>query len=230
MSGRAMILAAGRGKRMRPLTDQCPKPLLAVAGRPLIEHQIEALVRDGWRELVINLGWLGEQIRAALGDGARLGASIQYSEEGWPALETGGGIRQALPLLGDAPFLVVNGDVFCDAPMDGLALAEGDLATLLLVDNPGHNPEGDFALEAGRVRERGGARLTFSGVGLYHPALFADAPEGEWPLAPRLREAVRAGQVGGIHHSGFWLDVGTPERLAALEQRLSGGHQREGEQ
>ncbi|MCP1727387.1 MurNAc alpha-1-phosphate uridylyltransferase [Natronospira proteinivora] len=223
MSRRAMVLAAGRGQRMRPLTDQCPKPLLSVAGRPLIEHQIERLAYFGWREIVINLGWLGDQIRTALGDGSRLGVTIRYSEEGWPALETGGGIQRALPLLGSEPFMVVNGDVFCDAPLDGIALAPGDLATLLLVDNPSHNPDGDFGLRAGRVSEQGGQRLTFSGVGVYDPRLFADAPGGAWPLAPRLREAARAGRVGGVHHAGLWLDVGTPERLSELEHRLLRG-------
>jgi MurNAc alpha-1-phosphate uridylyltransferase len=217
-----MILSAGRGERMRPLTDDCPKPLLIVGGRPLIEHQIRRLADAGWREIVINLGWLGDRIRDALGDGSGLGVHLQYSEEGWPALETGGGIANALPLLGESPFLVVNGDVWCDADYGRLDLGEGDLACLLLVDNPTHNPEGDFGLRDGRVLADGGERLTFAGIGVYHPALFADAPGGAWPLGPRLREAVAAGRVAGVRHRGDWMDVGTPERLKALDTRLAG--------
>jgi N-acetyl-alpha-D-muramate 1-phosphate uridylyltransferase len=217
-----MILSAGRGERMRPLTDRCPKPLLEVDGRPLIEYQIRRLVAAGWEEIVINLGWLGDTLRLALGDGGRLGARIFYSDEGWPALETGGGISNALDLLGPEPFLVVNGDIWCDADYAGLTLASGDLACLLLVDNPAHNPGGDFALRDGRVETAGEPRYTFAGVGLYHPALFDDPPPGAWPLAPRLREAVTAGRVGGLHHQGEWMDVGTPERLEALNARLRG--------
>jgi len=219
--GRAMILAAGRGERMRPLTDECPKPLLKVAGRPLIEHQISRLANAGWREIVINLGWLGDQIRDALGDGSALGVEIQYSQEGWPALETGGGIRHALPLLGEAPFLVVNGDVFCDADPGQLSLANGDLAALMLVDNPAHNPDGDFSLLNGRISSGDGQRLTFSGLGLYHPDLFRNAEDDAWPLAPRLHQAVDAGRVAGVKHTGIWIDVGTPDRLAGLDRYLN---------
>lgn len=220
--GRAMILSAGRGERMRPLTDDCPKPLLQVGGRPLIEHQIRRLADGGWREIVINLGWLGDRIRDALGDGAGLGVRLHYSEEGWPALETGGGITHALPLLGESPFLVVNGDVWCDADYGGLTLGEGDLACLLLVDNPAHNPDGDFGLGNGRVLVGDGERLTFAGIGVYHPVLFADAPAGAWPLGPRLRDAIAAGRVAGMRHRGEWVDVGTPERLEALDSKLAG--------
>lgn len=219
--GRAMILSAGRGERMRPLTDDCPKPLLRVGGRPLIEHQIRRLADAGWREIVINLGWLGGRIRDTLGDGSRFGVSLHYSEEGWPALETGGGIANALPLLGESPFLVVNGDVWCDTDYTGLALSEGDLACLLLVDNPAHNPAGDFGLSNGRIVSDGDEQLTFAGIGLYHPVLFADAPPGAWPLGPRLREAIAAGRVAGVRHGGDWVDVGTPERLASLDRQLS---------
>lgn len=218
---RAMILSAGRGERMRPLTDDCPKPLLKVGGQPLIVHQIRRLAAAGWWEIVINLGWLGDRIRDTLGDGSTLGVSLHYSEEGWPALETGGGIANALPLLGESPFLVVNGDVWCDVDYARLALSDGDLACLLLVDNPVHNPEGDFGLNNGRIVDDGGERLTFAGIGLYHPALFADAPPGAWPLGPRLREAVAAGRVGGVRHPGNWVDVGTPERLESLDRQLT---------
>lgn len=219
--GRAMILSAGRGERMRPLTDDCPKPLLKVGGQPLIVHQIRRLADAGWRDIVINLGWLGGRIRDALGNGSELGVVLHYSEEGWPALETGGGIANALPLLGESPFLVVNGDVWCDADYARLALSEDDLACLLLVDNPSHNPEGDFGLSNGRVVADDGERLTFAGAGLYHPVLFADAPPGAWPLGPRLREAIAAGRVAGVRHRGDWVDVGTPERLETLDWQLA---------
>lgn len=214
-----MILSAGRGERMRPLTDRCPKPLLEVDGRPLIEYQIRRLVAAGWKEIVINLGWLGDTLRLALGDGSRFGARIFYSDEGWPALETGGGIANALDLLGPEPFLVVNGDIWCDADLAGLALSGNDLACLLLVDNPDHNPGGDFALREGRVEAVGEPRYTFAGVGLYHPALFAQAPPGAWPLAPRLREAIDEHRVAGVKHEGQWFDIGTPERLDALNRQ-----------
>jgi len=220
----AMILAAGRGERMRPLTDHTPKPLLAVGGRPLIVWHVERLVAAGIRDLVINHAHLGGQIEARLGDGSAWGARIRWSREGQGrALETGGGICKALPLLGEAPFLVVNGDVWCDVDFATLALPAGDLAHLLLVDNPPHHPEGDFVLDGERVREHGGARLTFAGIGVYHPALFAGCRPEPFPLAPLLRRAMREGRVSGTHHPGRWVDVGTPERLAALDQALSRG-------
>lgn len=218
---KAMILAAGRGERMRPLTDTVPKPLLEAGGQPLIVHQVRRLGRAGCREIVINLGWRGEQLREALGGGGQWGVSIRYSEEGWPALETAGGIRRALPLLGEAPFLVVNGDVWFDFDPACLALRAGDEACLALVDNPPHNPDGDFALaESDRVRCSGTPRWTFAGVGLYRPSLFADLPEERAPLGPLLREAAARDRVGGRVFSGEWLDVGTPEALAALDRRL----------
>ncbi|AHF02871.1 mannose-1-phosphate guanylyltransferase [Marichromatium purpuratum 984] len=216
---KAMILAAGRGTRMRPLTDHTPKPLLEAGGRSLIVHHIERLATAGIRELVINHAHLGEQIEHALGDGADLGVEIRYSPEA-AALETGGGIRRALPLLGEAPFLVVNGDVWCDLDPGALHLAPGDLAQLALVDNPLHHPEGDFSLDDGRVRDGGAPRLTFTGIGLYHPALFAEQPEGAFRLAPLLRAAMADDRVGGLHHRGRWFDIGTPERLAALDALL----------
>lgn len=228
MSGRlrpgcAMVLAAGRGERMRPLTDLTPKPLLKVAGRPLIEHHLIRLAAAGFRQVVINTSWLGEQVPAALGEGSRFGLALRYSHESPDALETGGGIRQALDLLGD-PFLVINGDVWCDLDLATLDIAADDLAELVLVDNPVHHPRGDFALAAGRVRESPVDRLTFAGIGVYRRALLEGRAPGRFPLAPLLIEAMgsAAGQVGGRHHRGYWSDVGTPERLALLERHLSG--------
>ncbi len=216
---KAMILAAGRGERMRPLTDRVPKPLLEAGGKPLIVHHIERLVAAGFRELVINHGHLGEQVAAALGDGARWGAQIQYSPEA-PALETGGGIFRALPYLGPGPFLVINGDIWTDMNFAGLRLASGQLAHLILVDNPPHHPLGDFALTDGRVQAQGEPRLTFSGIGLYHPDLFRDCQPGPFPLAPLLRTAMAQSLVTGEHHAGIWLDIGTPERLRELDADL----------
>lgn len=216
----AMILAAGRGERMRPLTDHTPKPLLAVGGKPLIVWHIERLREAGYRELVINHAHLGEKIAAALGDGSAYGVNIRYSPE-VEALETAGGIANALPLLGEAPFLVVNGDVYCDIDFTALKLDERDQALLVLVDNPPQHPDGDFALHDGRVADHGPARLTFSGVGIYRPALFADIPPlGKARLAPLLRAQMAAGKVGGVHHQGRWEDVGTPERLRRLDAEL----------
>lgn len=219
-----MLLAAGRGERMRPLTDRCPKPLLPVAGKPLIVWHLERLAAGGFTEVVINLSWLGEQIAAALGDGAQHGVRIAYSREPWPALETGGGVHQALPLLGDAPFLLVNGDVFTDIDFRALALAPGDLAQLVLVSNPEHHPRGDFWLapEGRVVAEERGERLTYSGVAILHPALFAGAEPGRFPLLPWLLRAREAGRLGGQKHAGRWLDVGTTERLARLDAELAG--------
>jgi MurNAc alpha-1-phosphate uridylyltransferase len=215
---KAMILAAGRGERMRPLTDHTPKPLLEVAGRPLIEHTIIALRQCGFDDLVINTAWLGEQIEARLADGDTLGVRLDYSRE-YEALETGGGILAALPRLGEAPFLVVNGDIASDYPYHRLPAAPDGLAHLVLVDNPEHHREGDFCLDQGKVKVEGSARLTFSGIGVYRPALFAGCQPGRFPLAPLLRQAMAAGQVTGEYYSGFWLDVGTAERLDRLAQR-----------
>lgn len=222
---KAMILAAGFGTRMRPLTDTCPKPLLRVGGRPLIEHHLARLAHAGIEEVVINVSYRAEQIIAALGDGQRFGLTLHYSRETTP-LETGGGIQAALPLLGEAPFLLVNGDVWCDTLPDTQALGAGDLAHLLLVDNPDHHPAGDFALQGGRiVAERtaadGEPRLTFSGLSLIHPALVANEPPGAFALAPLLKAAMRQGRISGEHVTGRWVDVGTPERLAALDKHLA---------
>jgi MurNAc alpha-1-phosphate uridylyltransferase len=214
-----MILAAGRGERMRPLTDHTPKPLLEAGGRSLIGHHLAALARAGVREVVVNHAHLGGQIEQALGDGAAYGLRIRYSPEE-VALETGGGIFRALPLLGPDPFIVVNGDVWTDCDPARLRLADADLAHLVLVDNPAHHPAGDFVLNGERVTDGGGQRLTFSGVGVYRPALFDGCAPGRFPLAPLLRAAIAVGRVSGEHHRGCWVDVGTPERLAALDREL----------
>jgi MurNAc alpha-1-phosphate uridylyltransferase len=224
---KAMILAAGRGERMRPLTDHCPKPLLEVGGKPLIVWHIERLVAAGIVDLVINHAHLGHMLEAAFGDGRAFGVSIRWSPESPGALETAGGIRHALPLLGTAPFLTISSDVFCDADFAALAAAAsrldagGDLAHLLLVDNPDHHPDGDFALADGRLAAVGEPRLTFAGIGAYHPALFAGLAAGAHArLAPLLRAAMAQGRVSGERHCGQWVDVGTPARLAALDARL----------
>jgi MurNAc alpha-1-phosphate uridylyltransferase len=220
MQRTAMILAAGRGERLRPHTDQHPKPLLPIGGRPMIEYQLDALAAAGFTDVVINQGWLGEQLPPALGDGSRWGLTIRYSPEGYPALETGGGIFNALPLLGDAPFVVVNGDVWTDYRLQQLPQTLSGLAHLLLIDNPPHNPDGDFHLADGQIRDTGAARLTFSGIGVYSPRLFAGCSCGAFPLAPLLRTAIAAGRVSGEHYSGTWVDVGTPARWQRLEQQL----------
>lgn len=223
----AMILAAGRGERMRPLTDTCPKPLLRAGGRPLIVWHLERLAAAGVREVVINHAWLGHEIERVLGDGSAWGLSIRYSPEG-RALETAGGIANALPLLGEAPFLVVNGDVWCDwdprraGPIAAQLDACGWDAWCVLVDNPEHHPDGDFTLSCGRLTDTPGApRLTFAGIGLYRPALFAGIARGTpAKLAPLLRGAAAARRAGAERHLGRWVDVGTPQRLADLDASL----------
>lgn len=224
---RAMILAAGRGERMRPLTDTCPKPLLKVGSEPLIGWHLRRLKAAGIEEIVINHAWLGQQIEETLGNGAAYGVSIAYSAEGAQGLETAGGIATALPLLGEEPFLVINGDVLTDidftlASAQAARLsAEQRLAYLWLVQNPAHNPKGDFVLQTdGAVLSTGaGEALTFSGMGVYHPALFHDTPPKQAAkLAPLLRAAMEAGKVQGVKHEGLWLDVGTVERLAEAER------------
>ncbi|MDA8382870.1 MAG: nucleotidyltransferase family protein [Betaproteobacteria bacterium] len=226
---KAMILAAGRGERMRPLTDRVPKPLLRVGGKSLIEWNIERLRAAGFTDIVINHAHLGAAIEAALGNGSRLGVRLAYSAEGH-ALETAGGIAKALPLLGSGPFAVVNGDVFCDFDFARLlprleAMAHSPLAAhLVLVDNPPHHPQGDFALSGPRVMLGGAPMLTFSGIGAYRPELFAGVTPGQKAqLAPLLREAIGRGAVTGEHWGGQWVDVGTPERLAALDRLLRAG-------
>ena len=216
-----MILAAGRGERMRPLTDHTPKPLLPVAGKPLIAWHIERLAAAGFTELIINHSHLGQQIEDALGDGDRWGVRIHYSAEGeGKALETGGGIYNALPLLGNEAFLVINSDIFTDLDYASLNLPDHCLASLVLVDNPPHHLAGDFLLSGSQVSEGDGARLTFSGIGVYHPALFEDCQADAFPLAPLLRQAMRAGKVCGTHYIGHWTDVGTPERYQLLNKNI----------
>jgi len=217
---KAMILAAGRGERMRPLTDHTPKPLLVAGGMALIEYHIRALVSAGFDEIVINHAHLGMQVETALGDGHRYNARLLYSPEG-TALETGGGIFRALPLLGDEPFVVVNGDIWTDYPFAALRRPLSGLAHLVLVDNPPHHPRGDFHLEGGRVSSEGEPKLTFSGIGLYHRALFDGCTDGAFPLAPLLRMAMSAGKVTGEHYRGHWIDVGTPQRLSELDAWLA---------
>ena len=222
-----MILAAGRGERMRPLTDHTPKPLLPAGGKPLIVWHIERLARAGFTELVINHAHLGQQIEDALGDGSRYGVRIRYSPERPAALETAGGIAHALHLLGQAPFAVINGDVWCDydlahLPGHAAALARSDdMAHLVLVNNPAHHPQGDFVLHGGRLQAEGAARLTFSGIGLYKPEMFAHLDRNAAaPLAPLLRELIARGRVRGEHFGGRWVDVGTPQRLEQLDKAL----------
>lgn len=215
---KAMILAAGQGERMRPLTLHTPKPLLPVAGKALIEYHIEALAAAGIRELVINHAWLGQQLEDALGDGSRYDVRISYSREIEP-LETGGGILQALPLLGEAPFVLVNGDVWTDYDFARLPSQPDGLAHLVLVDNPEHHCEGDFALEQDRVCSDGRRPLlTYTGIAVLRPQLFAGCVPGAFRLAPLLREAMQQGLVSGERFAGRWLDVGTVERLALAER------------
>lgn len=217
---KAMILAAGRGERMRPLTDHTPKPLLKVGGKPLIAWHLERLATAGFKQVVINHAHLGQQIEAALGDGSQYGLQITYSPE-MTALETAGGIANALPLLGDAPFLVVNGDVFTEVDFATLKLQSPNLAHLVMVDNPPQHPQGDFAIQSGKLVEAGEVQLTFSGVGVYQPQLFAEIKAGEpAKLAPLLRAAMAQGKVSAEHYQGTWHDIGTPERLAELNATL----------
>jgi MurNAc alpha-1-phosphate uridylyltransferase len=212
---KAMILAAGRGERLRPITDNIPKPLVKVRGKALIQYHVEALAAAGFTDLVINHAWHGEQIERALGDGGQFGVHIRYSPEG-KALETGGGIFKALPLLGDEPFLVVNGDVFTSFPFAGLVNQPSKLAHLVLVRNPPQHPNGDFALQGNEVIHEGTPKYTFSGIGVYSPALFKDCQPGAFPLAPLLFEAIARRELTGQLFDGVWEDVGTIERLEKL--------------
>jgi MurNAc alpha-1-phosphate uridylyltransferase len=212
----AMILAAGRGERLRPLTDRCPKPLLTVRGKPLIEHHVERLALAGIQRIVINLAWLGTMIRDYLGDGGRYGVTLTYSDEGASALETAGGIFRALPYLSPGPFLVVNGDVFTDFPFAEATLAEDRDAHLVLVPNPPQHPDGDFGLDRGLALPSAALRYTFSGIGVYVPRFFEDCVDGAFPLKPLLLRSMAAQRCSAQVYEGFWEDIGTPERLQAL--------------
>lgn len=231
---KALVFAAGLGERMRPLTTHTPKPLLAVGGKPLIAWHLEKLAALGVEEVVINTSWLAEQFPATLGDGTCFGLRLHFLHEGATPLETGGGMWNARTLLGDAPFLAINGDIWCDADFAALPYPPKGLAHLLMVDNPAHNPDGDFALDgAGRLHAEGADKLTFAGIGVYRPALLdgwrevigaapgAEADPPRFKLAPLLRAAMQAGRMSGAHHRGRWTDVGTPQRLAELEQSLA---------
>ena len=231
---RALVFAAGKGERMRPLTDSTPKPLLRVGGKPLIAWHLERLAAIGVRDVVLNTSWLADQFEPALGDGAAWGLRLHYSYEGPEPLETGGGMLKALPLLGDAPFLVINADAWTDADFATLPREPAGLAHLLMVDNPAQHPRGDFRLDAdGRLGDDGAPRLTYSGIGVYRPAILdgwrtiiGSAPGSEldpprFKLVPLLRAAMARGLVHGQYHAGSWTDVGTPERLAALDAAIS---------
>lgn len=217
---KAMLLAAGRGERMRPLTDSLPKPLVPVAGRPLIAWHLAALAAAGYREVVVNTSWLAEALHAALGDGASFGVRITWSDEGPVPLETGGGIFRAVPLLGPGPFLVVNADIWTDIDFARLELESDAHGHLVLVGNPPHNVRGDFGLDGDRVVSRDTDRFTYSGVGVFRPEFFHDCSAGRFPLLPLLNRAVAARRLRGELHRGAWSDVGTAERLAALDARL----------
>ncbi len=231
---KALIFAAGLGERMRPLTERTPKPLLAVGGKPLVEWHLEKLAACGVDEVVINVSWLAEQFPQALGDGARWGLRIHYSHEGATPLETGGGMLHALPLLGDTPFLLVNGDIWTDLDFASLPREPDGLAHLVMVDPPAQATQGDFALDAdGLVHSEGAHRLTYAGLGVFRPQLLdgwhqhsRDAGADETPprfrLAPILRAHMASGQIRGEHHHGRWTDVGTPQRLAELDASLGG--------
>jgi len=217
---KAMILCAGRGERMRPLTDTTPKPLLQVAGKSLVEYHIENLAQAGITEIVINHAWLGKRIEKALGDGSLWGVTIRYSAEG-EALETAGGIIKALPLLGEDPFIVVNGDVWCGYPFEKLLALRPEKAHLVLVRNPEHNPQGDFVLaDGGLLSEQGNEKFTFSGVSVMNPRLFFGLNADKMALAPLLRQAITRKEVSGELYQGEWVDVGTPERLVTLDQSV----------
>lgn len=229
-----LLFAAGRGERMLPLTRDTPKPLLVAGGRRLIEWHLHALARAGFRRVVVNVAHLADRFEPALGDGSRYGLRIEWSREGDEPLETGGGMLHALPLLGAGPFAAVNADIWTDFDYAWLRTPPAGLADLVLVDNPPHHPRGDFHLDAaGRVHADGEPRLTFAGIGRYRPALLDDwqaafaasvprvGSQPKFPLAPLLRRAMAAGAVGGHHHRGRWTDVGTPERLAALDATLA---------
>jgi MurNAc alpha-1-phosphate uridylyltransferase len=229
---KAIVLAAGRGERLRPITDTTPKPLVPVGGKPLIAYHLEALLKAGIRDVVINLSWLADRIRTTLGDGRAYGVRITYSDEGLVALETGGGIFNALPFLGPEPFMVVNGDIWADVDFGRVVQGWKDdvksaaLARIVLVPNPTQHPRGDFGLDGDVVVERESTRFTYAGVGVYTPEFFTGCQPGKFPLLPLLQRAIAAGRLRGQLHRGEWCDVGTPERLAQLDSQLLARTQR----
>ncbi len=220
---RAMILAAGRGERLKPLTDHTPKPMLEVGNKPLIQWHLENLQRAGFREVIINLAHLGEQIKAFAGNGERWGINIHYSQEPEGGLETGGGILKALALLGDNPFLVINGDIWSDYPLYKLRNHHCPGAHLIMVENPAHHSNGDFHIHNGLLADAGEDALTFSGIGIYHPAMFGSQKSEHFRLAPLLREAMLANSVSGEKYNGLWFDIGSEERLNLSRQRFDHG-------
>jgi MurNAc alpha-1-phosphate uridylyltransferase len=220
-----MILAAGRGERMRPLTDTRPKPLAVLAGKPLIEFHIERLAAAGVRRIVINLAWLGGQIRRQVGAGDRFGVEVLYSDEGDNVLGTGGGVFNALPMLGDAPFWMVSADLYTEYPYAArpaaASLKPDDLAHLVMVDNPDFHPKGDFGLLGDRVTETGGQRLTYASLAIVHPRLFERSVPGAYSIVPLLQQAMRDGKVGGEYFGGCWHNIGTVAQLQALDEELA---------
>jgi MurNAc alpha-1-phosphate uridylyltransferase len=221
---RAMILAAGRGERMRPLTDSAPKPLLRVGGKALIEYHIEALARAGVQDLVINLAWKGSLLREALGEGQRYGLRLHYSDEGSEALETGGGVFKALALLGDSPFIVVSGDIWTDYPMRELfELPRGaDMAHFVMVPNPSFHLRGDFSLQDGRITEAPAPRYTYANIGVFTAKFFSECEPGRFPLVPIMRRWIRENRVSGELYEGEWRNIGTPAQLAELDAFVRG--------
>ena len=227
---RAMILAAGRGERMRPLTDSAPKPLLPVGGKALIEYHIEALAKAGAQDIVINLAWKGSMLRDSLGDGTRFAVRLHYSDEGAEALETGGGVFNALPLLGADPFIVVSGDIWTDYPLQKLFDRPhgADTAHFIMVPNPSFHPRGDFSLQDGRISEAHAPRYTYANIGVFTAEFFAECEPGCFPLVPIMRRWIREGRVSGELYEGEWRNIGTPAQLAALdgilrEKRIADG-------
>ena len=220
MLKQAMILAAGKGERMRPLTDNLPKPLLPAGGKPLLQYHLENLARAGVARIVINHARHGELIESRFGTGSAFGVDIVYSPEGEIPLETGGGIKRALPLLAPGPFMVINADIWTNYDFRGLPAIPSGLAHLVLVNNPGHHAQGDFCLHDGKLTQQSGEHYTYSGIGVFKPELIAACPDDIFPLGPVLHAAVSRGEISGELHTGYWLDVGTPERLSKLEQHL----------
>ena len=214
---RAMVLAAGRGERLRPLTDEVPKSLVEVRGKSLLERHLASIHAAGVRTVVITLGWLGDKIVERVGSGRRYGLNVLYSQEGENILETGGGIHNALPMLGDEPFLVINADIFTDMPVPVITLADQHIGHLVMVPSPEYRDGGDFDIEDGLIRNGETQRLTFSGVAMYRPSFFEACEPGRFPLAPMLREAADNGQLSGSLYDGVWADIGTPERLKAIQ-------------